>query len=133
MSTPWEQLATALAPDPDDGDPDAIVYPAFAEAGMVVGKDGAIVLQPDEPWIEPQAFGFDQERYVAIAAVLASAGREAGVAALYRLVLHIIRSAISVDGVAYESVGAPRVDDSTGTPYLAVAVRLTFRSCIEPS
>lgn len=130
MSTPWEQLATALAPDPDDGDPDAIVYPAFAEAGMVAP---AIVLQPDEPWIEPETFGSDLERYVAIAAVTASAGRLEGVRSLYRLVLHIVSRALSVEGVSYVSVGAPRVDDSTGTPFLAVAVRLTYRSCIESS
>jgi hypothetical protein len=128
MAGPWDDLADALAPGP--GDPAVNVYPAFAEAGMMAP---AIVLQPDEPWIEPQAFGFDQERYVALAAVPAAAGRRAGVRDLYDLVAYIIARASTIDGVAYESVTAPRIDDSTGTPYLAAAVRLTYRNCIEPS
>ena len=126
MAAPWLELAEALDPAPGG----AAIYPAFAEAGMIAP---AIVLQPDEPWIEPQAFGYDQERYVALAAVPAAAGRLAGVADLYALVLHIIEAASAIEGVGYESVSAPRVDESTGTPFLAAAVRLTYRSCLEPS
>lgn len=122
--TPWEQLAEALEPAP--GEPAANVYPAWAEAGMVAP---AIVLQPDDPWLEPHAFGFDQERYAATAAVAAAAGRLDGVRQLHDLVHHIIAKASTIEGVGYETVGAPVVDDSLGVPFLAATVRLTYRNC----
>lgn len=128
MSSPWLELAEALEPGPTD--PEATIYPAWGEANMVVP---AIVLQPDEPWMEPHAFGIDQERYVAIAAVPGSAGREAGVADLHRLVHYIIRQASTIHGVAYETASAPVVDESTGTPLLAARVRLTYRACGDDS
>jgi len=126
MMRPWEQLAQAL--EPVEGEPEANIYPAFAEGDLVAP---AIVLAPDDPWMEPHAYGYDQERYVAVAAVKASAGSLSGVEDLYQLVRHILRRASSIEGVAYEDVSAPVIDTTTGTPFLAVRVRLTYRNCDE--
>lgn len=116
---PWQELAAAMA------DTDINVYPAWADQLQAP----AIVLMPDDPWIAPHAFGYDQERYVAVAAVQASASREGGVNQLHDLVHHVIDAAISVPGVAWEEVSAPVIDESTGTPFLAARVRLTYRNC----
>jgi hypothetical protein len=123
--TPWEELAEAL--EPGEADPEANIYPAYAEQI----EAPAIVLQPDEPWMTPSAYQYDQERYVAIAAVKASEGRETGVASLYALIRHVITKASGIEGVSWEEASAPVIDESTGTPFLAARVRLTYRKCEE--
>lgn len=124
--TPWDRIADAITPGP--GDPAANVYRAFAEQL----EAPALVIRPDDPWMEPHAFSFDQERYAIIAAVTASTPAD-GVATLYALLRHVIGAVLDLEGVSYESVTAPIIDESTGAPFLAATVHVIYRSCDEES
>lgn len=123
MTTPLELIADALEA-PGVGDPAANVYSGYAE--QLVAP--ALVIRPDDPWTVPHAFGYDEERYAVIAAVVASTPHDATVE-LYALVRYVIRATAGVAGVSYVSASAPIMDDSTGTPFLAASVRLTYRNC----
>ena len=87
----------------------------------------AVIVRPTEPWIEPDRFCAAAERYVAVATVSA-ATPEQGVNDLLVMVRAIMQAATNVTGWDYESVGAPIIDESTGTAFLVAPVRLIYRS-----
>lgn len=88
----------------------------------------AIVIVPDEPWIVSQGYGYDDERYLAICLVEASAPAD-GLAKLHSLV-HAVREAhgegweiLDVSGVRNARIG----DD--GMQFLGSWVRVSYRDC----
>lgn len=85
----------------------------------------AVVIRPDDPWREPQSFCNDFQRYVAVGVVAAASGEE-GVSKLLDLHTAIVRNL--PPGWDYTSIGAPIIDESTGTAFLVAPVHLTFRS-----
>lgn len=84
----------------------------------------AVVVRPDEPWLEPDRFCDYAQRYVAVATVSASTPDE-GVVKLQTMVTAIINNL--PEGWDWETVGAPIIDESTGTAFLVAPVRLTFK------
>lgn len=84
----------------------------------------AVVVRPDEPWQEPSTFCDTLQHYVAVAVVQA-AGAEGGVNTLYTLTRAIIDALPST--WEFVSVGAPIIDESTGTAFLAAPVRLNYK------
>lgn len=124
MSIPTAALAELL--DASEAIPDAVsIYPGPA-AQLVTP---AIVLRPDEPWIEDgDRFCAYLEHYVAIA-VVSAASPEDGVASLYAII-HGIFTAIdeSQSGWSWVTAGLPIIDETTGTAFLAAPVRLNYRN-----
>ena len=85
----------------------------------------AIVVRPDSPWMEPDRFCFDLEHYSAICVVTASTPGD-GIALLRTLSLAIIAALVAPwDWV---NVEAPLIDETTGVPFLANRVRLTYKN-----
>lgn len=124
MSTPWDALATLL----QAAETDVNVYPAPVEDIVA----DAIVIRPDTPWFEQgEQTWYDQERYAVVALVSASAPAD-GLARLHYLVHSILHTARDASW-EFESVTAPVVDESTGTPFLAATVSLVYRNCEEVS
>jgi hypothetical protein len=122
MSTPWDQLADLL----QGADDYVNVYPTPAENIV----PDAIVVRPDTPWFEPgPGYQMDAERYAAVALVSASSPSD-GLARLHDLVHNILHTARTASW-EFESVTAPVVDESTGTPMLAATVSLIYRNCEE--
>lgn len=75
--------------------------------------------------MEPNTFCLELERYNAVCAVTASSPGE-GLAMLRLLTLAIIEALVAPwDWV---SVEAPIIDESTGVPFLACRVRLTYKN-----
>lgn len=123
MSTPWDQLAALMTGDPFDA---VNVYPTPSEN---VTPD-AVVIQPDEPWIgNSDAVWTDEERYVVTALVTASTPGD-GLARLHALIHAVLHAARSASW-EFDSVTAPAVNESTGTPFLAATVSLIYRNCEE--
>lgn len=91
-------------------------------------KPPAVVIRPDQPWLLPSAMCADEQRYVAIAVVSASTPAD-GVRKLYAIV-KAIKNAVS-GAWSWESVSAPVVDETTGSPLLAASVRLRYRNSEE--
>lgn len=92
----------------------------------------AVVIRPDEPWIEDgaDAGGWCQylEHYVAIAVVSASTPED-GVAALYEIIRGIFTAIDeATSGWSWVSAGLPVIDETTGTAFLAAPVRLNYRN-----
>lgn len=119
MSDPWDDFAARIsAPEGTN------IYPAMAEQIMAP----AIVIVPDDPWIQSTAYSYDTERYLAICLVEASAPQD-GLAKLHALV-HAVREA---GDAGYEigdvsGVRATSIPDD-GTHYLGSWVSFTFRNC----
>jgi hypothetical protein len=88
----------------------------------------AVVVRPDEPWIVPDKFCHDRQRYVAIGVVQAATPQD-GIKRLYDIATAII-DAVSVEDSAwsFDSVGAPVIDETTGLAYLAAPIRLSYRN-----
>lgn len=90
----------------------------------------AIVIRPDEPWIEPDAYCRDLQRYIAI--VVVSAGTpEDGTNKMYEVaqgVVEAVNEAGETTPWAWVSTGAPIIDESTGSAFLAAPVRLQYRN-----
>jgi len=84
----------------------------------------AVIVRPFEPWLEPDRYCDFVQRYVAVATV-AAASADDGIDRLHTMVIAIIGNL--PDGWDWESVGAPIIDESTGTAFLAAPVRLTFK------
>lgn len=84
----------------------------------------AIVVRPDEPWLEPDTYCILLQHYIAVAVVTAS-GAEDGVDSLYETVQGIIDAL--PDTWEFVSVGAPIIDESTGTAFIAAPVRLNYK------
>ena len=84
----------------------------------------AVIIRPDEPWLEPDRFCKEAHRYVAVATVSAASAEE-GVDRLLTMVTAVIENL--PDGWDWDTVGAPIIDESTGTSFLVAPVRLTFK------
>lgn len=85
----------------------------------------AIVVRPGSPWMQPDRFCNDLESYSAICVVTASSPGD-GIELLRLLSLAIIGALqppwdwVDVEG--------PLIDDTTGVPFLANRVRLTYKN-----
>lgn len=105
--------------------PDAFnVYPTTIEQLEVP----ALVLRPDEPWIERSGAGYDLERYVAVAVAPVGDPHSSSIE-LHRLVHAVADACDQVSGWAWDRSGRIVVDEGTGVPFLAAAVRLIYRDC----
>lgn len=114
--TPGDELAVVL----EAAIPDANVYPAPAQSI----KAPAIVLRPDDPWIQlGRTLGAISEGWLAIA-VAPAADPVSGMDTLRSLLLATIDAL--PDGWQLRDTGRPIVDESTGVPMLAAAARLTY-------
>lgn len=120
MASPSEDLAELLADV--DGFPSGLNVYAFPTDKI---EPPAIVIRPDSPWMAPDTFCLEQERYNAVAVVTASTPGD-GIALLRLLSLGIINALIPPWD--WETVEAPIIDDSTGVPFLANRVRLTYKN-----
>lgn len=119
MSDPWDDFAARIsAPEGTN------VYPAMAE--QIVPP--AIVIVPDEPWLQSQGYQFDIERYLAICLVEATAPAD-GLSRLHSLV-HAVREAGGEGWEIHDASGVrnARIPDD-GTQYLGSWVSVTFRDC----
>lgn len=87
-------------------------------------KAPAIVIRPGPSWMVPERFCDALERYQAIAVVSASTPLD-GVRMLRDLSLAIINALVSPWD--WESVDGPVIDETTGVPFLANRVNLTYR------
>lgn len=91
----------------------------------------AVVLRPDAPWIAREGYA-DHERYVAVC-VVSAGDTVSGTASLHDMIHGVAATAdaLANAGWSFTDAGRAVVDESTGTPFLAAAVRLSFRSCSE--
>lgn len=85
----------------------------------------AIVLRPGTPWMQPDSFCLELERYTAIAVVSASTPAD-GIAMLRLLSLAIIGAL--TPPWDWESVDGPVIDESTGVAFMANRVNLTYKA-----
>lgn len=128
--TPWDQLAEALPSTLPTG---VSVYDS--PTPQLVPP--AVVIRPDNPWVETPSRGdgggfcFDRQRYVAVAVVTASTP-SSGLRKLYAILWGIRQTLDALAGWEWISMGAPVIDESTGSAYLAAPVRLTYRNSTEP-
>ena len=118
MADPAGDLAALIAGIPDL--PDGFnVYAAPSEKITAP----AAVIRPDTPWVEPSRFCFDLERYAVVVAVTANTPPD-GIAMLRSVLLKIIDAL--TDPWAWVQVDGPVIDQSTGVPFLAARLRLTY-------
>jgi hypothetical protein len=109
---------------------DALTAAGISGVSVVDGprnqiKPPIVVIRPDNPWIVPDRFCADQQRYQAVMVVTAATPGDG------RRMLYGIGKAIrAAMGMAWswESITPPIVDESTGTPFLAAGVRLIYRN-----
>lgn len=83
----------------------------------------ALVIRPDTPWLSPDKFCYDLERYIVIAVVSASTPTD-GIVMLRSMMLNTIAALVSPWD--WDDVGGPVIDRSTGVPFLAVRLRLKY-------
>jgi len=83
----------------------------------------AIVIRPDSPWMQPNRFCAELESYNAVCVVTASTPSD-GIAMLRLLSLAIID--VLESPWDWVSVEGPVIDESTGVPFMASRVRLTY-------
>jgi hypothetical protein len=119
---------------PLDGLAEAIEGELPSGVSIIVGpapqlKPPALVLRPDNPWLIPSQYCADEQRYVAIAVVTASTPAS-GVRKMYAVIKALLPLLGNTDlpGWSWESVSAPVIDETTGTPLLAASVRLKFQN-----
>lgn len=116
--TPWEQLASyALTVVPDGVNVLSTVSPKIVPP--------AVVIRPDEPWREPDAFCYDLQHYVAVI-VVAPASPADGTDLIYRIQTALVQSL--PEGWDWTTMGGIVLDETTETDLLACAIRLTFRN-----
>ncbi len=122
---PWQALAAALVETEAAQAAPANVYPT--PAAQVVAP--AVLIRADEPWRDLAAAGrtFTHQvgRYLAIA-VASSSDVASSYEVLDDLVERIIATVDALEGWAWSSVTAPYLDETTGTVFIAAAVRLSF-------
>jgi len=118
--TPWENLADhwrSLAAEVQ-------VYDTITDQLDVP----CLVILPGSPWIEPNGFSIDTERYSAFA-VTGSAAPSSAQRQMHQL-LHFVRHHLP-SGWAFESAAEPAQRKHQGATYLAAEARLTFSECTE--
>lgn len=119
MSDPWDDLASRIS-EPEGTN----IYPALAE-GIVAP---AIIIAPDEPWIESSGFEYDTEHYLAICMAEASAPQDA-LAKIHAMV-HAVRNAGGDGWEIHEASGVRSTSiPDDGTRYLGSWVRVSYRDC----
>ena len=120
MSSPAEDLQGLLAGI--SGMPAGLnIYPAPTQ--KVVAP--ALVIRPDTPWISQDRFCYDLERYAVIAVVTASSPTD-GIALLRDMFLRVIGALVSPWD--WEQAEGPVIDETTGVPFLAARLRLTYKN-----
>jgi hypothetical protein len=119
VATPAEQLQTLIA-GLDDLPAGLNIYAAPTD--KIVAP--AIVIRPGPQWMAQDSFCFALERYAVMPVVTASTPLE-GIAMLRSLSLAIIGALESPWD--WESVDGPVIDETTGVPFLANRVNLTYR------
>ena len=118
MADPAGELQAIIAGI--EGMPDGLnIYPA-PEQNIVAP---AVVIRPDTPWLAPDRFCFDMERYAAVVVVTASTPAD-GIALLRSMLLLIIGALVSPWD--WEQADGPVVDETTGVPFLAARLRLKY-------
>lgn len=116
--SPWDALAELLA----GAETGANVYPA--PPNQVVSP--AIVIRPDEPWVEPGRFRANVERYAAVCCAN-PADLPSAYETCRRLALAVVDAVLGAGGSwAWSSTSTPVLDQSTGAPVLAAVVHLTY-------
>ena len=115
--TPWEDLAEYWR-----GISEMQVYETMTDQLDVP----CLVLLPDDPWIEPNGFSIDQERYLAYA--LATSSTAPAAQRQLHVLLHFMRHNLP-EGWAFVSAGPPAQRDHQGITYMAAETRLTFNQC----
>lgn len=123
MPSPPEALAELLAGL--DGLPDGLNIYASPQDKLTAP---AIVIRPGPTWLSQDAFCHHLERYAAMPVVTASNPTD-GIAMLRSLSLAIINSLPAPWD--WESVEGPVIDQTTGVPFLANRVNLTYRGSEE--
>ena len=119
MSDPVGDLVTLLEGlDLPDG---TTVLPAPQESITAP----ALVIRPDNPWLEPDRFCFDLERYTVVAVVSANTPTD-GIAQLRSMLLTIIAGL--VDPWKWIAADGPILDQSLGVPFLAARLRLEYKN-----
>lgn len=116
MTTAWDELAAAVQ----------LALPAVNVYATPTDKlrAPAVVIRPDDPWMIPgPSLGALSERYLAILVVPAGSPAD-GLAAIHSMMLALI-DALPAD-FALRDGGRMVVDESTGVPLLAAAVRLAY-------
>jgi hypothetical protein len=116
---PWDVLAARIA--------------GLTSANVLTGptaqvEPDAIVVRPDEPWMEATGAGYRTrpERYGALAASRV-ADPASSLAALYGMALACLLAA-SDEGWDWVSVSGVGLDETTGIPLLVVEVHCTFKA-----
>lgn len=97
--------------------------------GLVQGIQApALVMVPDEPWIESDGFQYDIERYLVIA--LAEGASPGDALAKIHALVHAVRDA---SGAGWEIGNVSGVRNATipndGTSYLGAWINVTYRDC----
>ncbi len=118
MPDPAGDLAALIA-DIDDMPDGLSVYAAPQESITAP----AVVIRPDTPWISPDRMCYDLERYAAVVVVTANSPAE-GIALLRSMLLKIIDALTSPWN--WVEAQSPVVDETTGVPFLAARLRLTY-------
>jgi len=119
----------SLVPDIEAAIEDAGIVGVSVLDGPVPSlKAPAVVIRPDTPWVVPSDFCWDEQRYQAVMVVSAATPGD-GRRMLYHIGL-AIRHALT-EAWSWESINAPVLDTSTGTAYLAAAMRLLYRNTEE--
>jgi len=118
LPEPSEDLAALIADIA--GMPDGLnIYSAPTESITAP----ALVIRPDTPWLSPDRFCFDLERYAVIGVVTASSPAD-GISLLRSMLLKVIEALESPWG--WTQAESPIVDETTGVPFLAARLRLTY-------
>jgi hypothetical protein len=87
-----------------------------------------VVIQPDQPWLVPSQFCYDEQRYQAIMVVQAASSGD-GRRMLYRIG-RAIRESLT-EGWAWESTQAMVIKEAGGLQYLGAGMRLLYRNTEE--
>lgn len=82
----------------------------------------AVVLRPDEPWLEPGGYGWDDENFVALC-VVGAANPEA-TSQLHELARQVIE--VTNGPYFYKESSEPFVYQQVGIDLLAMRIRITF-------
>lgn len=102
--------------------PDGLnIYPAPTED--IVAP--AVVLRPSVSWMKPHAYCFELEQWDAMPVVSASTPED-GIALLRSMALAIIGNL--TPPWDWQAVDGPIIDRSTGVPFLANRIRLTYQA-----
>lgn len=84
----------------------------------------AVVVRPDDPWMEPDTYCDRLQHYVAVIVAGAPEATD-GIDTMYAMAAAVIDALPQT--WEFVSVGSPIIDESTGTAFLAAPVRLNYK------